>query len=141
MKNKALEIEFCQRVRPNKLTSSKSTAVSKQAVSVSCLACCAAECSADSDRSPYGRCCISRCSLARPAYVNLKEMKQIRFIPLSLPRISPCVIHFLRSDVERCSQRGEINTQPLSTQRAPNEIWHAGGDRRGFWEDAQGGLL
>lgn len=60
-------------------------------------------------------------------------MKQIAFIPLSQLGISLHVIHFLRSDVVLCSQQGEINRQPLSSQRAQGEIWHSGGEPRGFW--------
>lgn len=118
----------------------KSPIKSKHIVSFSCFVSFTTAGSADSDNVPYACCCISKQFPSRPAYLNLKEMKQITFILLSQLCISLRVIHFLRSDVFPCSQRGEINRQPSSSQKAQDEIWLASGDWRGFWEERLDGF-
>lgn len=68
---------------------------------------------------------VQKCFLA--AYLNLKEMRPIRFILLSLKHISLHAVHFLWSDEEPYSQLGEINRQTPSLHKAEDDMSHTGG--------------
>lgn len=78
------QIKFTSRDFYKQTESALDKAVREHTASVSC------------NNNPCGCCHFSKWFPARSAYLNLKEMKQIRFIPQSQLGISLHVIHFLR---------------------------------------------